>query len=306
MKHISSYIHQQLQTRFPPEEIRCFERLILTAICGMTYERQICCKDTQIPQNKKKRIYTIIERLKKMEPLQYILGETVFYSIPLKVNPSVLIPRPETEELVDTIIKSDFVKSFHPAADNRTFSQLHDTSAPIRILDIGTGSGCIAIALSRHIPNAYVTAIDISLKAIHTAQKNAQLNQTPIKFIQTDILNTQKSAQQLPEYFDLIVSNPPYIKAEEKPSLSANVINYEPHIALFAPADDPLLYYKAIADYAQQKLAPTGMLYLEINPLCDLSITDMLYKKGFTHTTLTRDLSGKNRFIASKTLHLNP
>ena len=285
MKFVTTCIHEQLQALYPPEEIRGFVRLILTSVCGLSYNRQILCKDSEIPDNEKKQIFKIVERLKKMEPLQYILGETEFYSIPLKVNPSVLIPRPETAELVDMIIKSAYVK---PDANRSSF----------RILDVGTGSGCIAIALSKHIPDASVTAIDISDKALATAKKNALLNKSSIRLIKADILNTKKALPLLPEKFDLIVSNPPYVKEDEKASMCPNVLDYEPHAALFVPNETPLIFYEAIADFALQRLNPNGMIYFEINPLCATSITDLLHKKGFTQVEVIRDLSGKKRYIS--------
>ena len=284
MKHLNAYIHDQLQTRYPPEEIRGITRLLLTAICGLSPAQQICCKDKKIPENEKKQLYAIIARLKKMEPLQYILCETQFYSLPMKVNPSVLIPRPETEELVDMIIRSSFVKSY-------------ESRPPLRILDIGTGSGCIAIALAKHIPHSTVTAIDISETALQTAKENAQLNNTPIRFQQADILDTKKTVSLFPEPFDLIVSNPPYVKEEEKETMSANVLNYEPPIALYVPNDTPIRYYTAIADFALQKSVPQGMIFLEINPLCDTLIYNMLQEKKFSPPAIIRDLSGKNRYI---------
>ena len=284
MQYTTTYIHDQLQTRYPPEEIRGFVRLILTSVCRLSYNQQILCKDTKITGNEKKQIHKIVDRLKKMEPVQYILGETEFYSIPLQVNPSVLIPRPETEELVDRIIKSVDVKS-------------NPNRLPFRILDIGTGSGCIAIALFKHIPGVSVTAADISDAAIQIAEKNAQRNKSSIQFVKVDILDTEKAISLFPEKFDLIVSNPPYVKEDEKASMSANVLEYEPHSALFVPNDTPLIFYDAIARFAVQRLNPGGMIYFEINPFCDVAIIDLLQKKGFTQSEILCDLSGKNRFI---------
>ncbi len=282
MKNITTYIQEKLKALYPPEEIRGFIRLILSDVCGLSYNQQILCKDKQIPENEKREIYSIVDKLEKMEPLQYVLGKTEFYSLPLKVNPSVLIPRPETEELVDIIIKS------------------HTKQSPLRILDIGTGSGCIAIALAKHIPNATITAVDISETALQTAKCNARLNNTDISFIQADILNTAESAELIPGNFDIIVSNPPYIREEESASMEANVLDYEPHLALFVPNNTPLLFYNAIADFALQKLTPEGMIYFEINAQCDVIINEMLHKKGYTQTNIIRDLSGKNRFISTK------
>ena len=288
MKPTTTYIHDRLQALYPMDEIRSFVRLILTAVCGLSYHQQILCKNTKIPEDKKKQIYAIVDRLVNMEPLQYVLGETEFYSIPLKVNPSVLIPRPETEELVDLILKSSILN-------------LKDgwNPPPHRVLDIGTGSGCIAIALAKHIPYTTVTAIDISDDALQIASINALLNNVCVRFVQADILDTEKTATLFPEKFDLIASNPPYIMAHEKTSMSVNVLNYEPHLALFVSDEAPLLFYNAIADFAQQKLAPQGMLFFEINPLCATSIKDLLQKKGFAQTEIIRDLSGKNRFICT-------
>jgi release factor glutamine methyltransferase len=242
------------------------------------------CKDKKIPENEKKTIYNIINRLKAMEPLQYILGETEFYSIPLAVNPSVLIPRPETEELADMIINSPTVKS----------------GERLTVLDVGTGSGCIAVALAKHIGNSTVTATDVSVEALLTAQKNASANGVRVGFIHSDILDTERALALIPGKYDIIVSNPPYIKEEEKPAMEANVVDYEPHLALFVPDSRPALFYEKIADFARVKLKPDGMMFFEINPKCDEIIVEMLHGKGFSQTEIIRDLSGKNRFITVK------
>ena len=287
MKDTTSYIHETLESLYSPDEIRSFIRLILSHVCRLSYNQQILCKDKQIPENEKNEIITIVNRLKVSEPLQYILGETEFYSIPLKVNPSVLIPRPETEELVDMIIKSSKVTS----RKNRL---------PLRILDIGTGSGCIAITLAKHIPDADITAIDISDEALQTAIINANNNEVKIRFIHADILNISQATDIIQGKFDIIVSNPPYVMNEEKQFMNDNVLNYEPHNTLFVPDDNPLIFYEAIAEFAIHKLATDGMIYLEINALCDLITNDMLHKKGFTNTEINRDLSGKNRFVSAE------
>ena len=282
MKTTTSYIRETLYTLYPPEEIHSITRLILSHVCGLSYNQQILCKDKQIPEKEKEEIHAITDRLKKMEPLQYIFGETEFYSLPIKVNPSVLIPRPETEELVDMIIKS--------------------STPPHRkqnILDIGTGSGCIPITLAKHIPDAAVTAIDISEAALQTAKENAVLNNVDICFIHADILNTSEAAELIPGNFDIIASNPPYVTDKEKDAMCENVVAYEPHCALFVPDDDPLLFYTAIADFALSKLAPGGLIYFEINANYGSEICKMLQEKGFTQTELIQDLSGKNRFITA-------
>lgn len=316
MNETTAYIREQLTSLYPPEEIRCFIRLIVAHVCGLSYNQQLLCKDKQFSDKQKKRIHLIVKRLKKMEPLQYILGETEFYSLPLQVNPSVLIPRPETEELVDRIVRQLNArqtvakqKSQTTDTEKKTISSLQqpdvasshripntETTPALRLLDIGTGSGCIAIALAKHLPNATVTAIDISDSALQTARQNATLNRVDIDFVQADILNTEEAVKQIDGTFDLIVSNPPYVRKSEKQTMSANVLDYEPHSALFVPNNDPLLFYKAIADFALQKLTPAGRLYFEINPNCDESIKTMLHDKSFKEVTLARDLSGKMRF----------
>lgn len=316
MKNTTLYIQESLKALYPSEEIRWFIRLIYVHVCGWSYNQQLLCKDTQISEKEKEEIIAIVDRLKNREPLQYILGETEFYSLPLKVNPSVLIPRPETEELVDMIIKSPLVRSHaSPTAKSHTpptaqsctspTDQSHAPSPdangePLRILDIGTGSGCIAIALAKHIPNAVVTAIDISEAALQTAKKNAEINQVKIHFIQSDILNMEKAIGCISDRFDIIVSNPPYVKEAEMHDMNANVYDYEPHLALFVPDEDALLFYKVIADFALQKLTPNGVMYFEINPLCDTITADMLQRKGFAQTEIIRDLSGKNRFCTAQ------
>jgi release factor glutamine methyltransferase len=315
MKDTITYIKQTLAGIYPPEEIRGFTRLIFSYICNLSYNQQILCKDKQIPENEKKRIYAILTRLKKQEPIQYITGETEFYSFPVKVNPSVLIPRPETEELVDLIIKSPQVKQYSENAllqfpqskgfpspspfESPPVNRLSDVSR-IKILDIGTGSGCIAIALAGHIPSAEVTATDNSAPALQTARTNARLNKTDIRFLQSDILDIGQATSIISGAFDIIVSNPPYVKNSEQYAMNPNVLDYEPHAALFVPDEDPLLFYRAIIVFAQKKLTPGGMLYFEINPECDALISEMLYNNRFTNTEIIRDLSGKNRFVVAK------
>jgi release factor glutamine methyltransferase len=283
MKDMTTYIKQTLADIYPPEEIRGIIRLIFSYICNLSRNQQILCKDRQMPENEKRQILAVLERLKKHEPIQYVIGETEFYSLPMQVNPSVLIPRPETGELVDLIIKS------HAAKDS-----------PIRILDIGAGSGCIAIALSRHLPHAEVTAVDISEAALQTARANARRNHAAVRFLQSDILDTDRSVALISGHFDIIVSNPPYVRESERQAMCANVLDYEPRLALFVPDDDPLLFYRAIAVFAQKKLAPGGMVCFEINPACDAMISEMLNRYGFADTEILPDLSGKNRFTVAK------
>jgi len=284
MKETTAYIQKTLSALYPTGEINSLIRLILTDVCKLSPYQQIQCKDKQLSIKAKAQINAIVERLKNHEPIQYILGETQFYSLPIKVNPTVLIPRPETEELVDSILKSPQAK----------------TIKAMQIVDIGTGSGCIAIALAKHLPTAHVVATDISEPALLTAKSNAYLNHTDIPFIQSDILDTLSAITDIPGTFHIIVSNPPYVTNQEKAGMDPNVLDYEPLHALFVPDHDPLLFYQAIARFAQHKLAADGLIYLEINPKFDLQICRILQEHGFGQTEIIRDLSGKNRIITAQ------
>jgi release factor glutamine methyltransferase len=219
---------------------------------------------------------SILMELKTGKPLQYILGYTEFYGLKFVVNPAVLIPRPETEELVEWILNSV------------------DTKKQFSILDIGTGSGCIPISLKKNLPNTSISAIDISLEALQTAKINAQLNEVDIDFIEADILN---DLQPITHKLQLIVSNPPYVTPADKTQMHLNVVDFEPHNALFVPQEDPLLFYKAIADFALVNLTPGGLLFLEINESYWQETKYLLSSKGFKNIELRKDMSGKDRMI---------
>jgi len=217
---------------------------------------------------------TLID-LKKQIPIQYIISETEFYGITFKVNKHVLIPRPETEELVDWIIKD------------------YQNTSTIKILDIGTGSGCIAISLAKNISNAEVFALDVSSEAIKIAKSNAISNNISIHFIETDILNLNK----LPHKFDIIVSNPPYVRELEKEQMQENVLENEPHIALFVKNENPLLFYTKISDFAKSHLTSNGHLYFEINQYLGLETVELLKVKGFKNIELKNDVYEVHRMI---------
>lgn len=223
------------------------------------------------------RVDEILDRLRRHEPIQYILGQGRFYGMDLRVTPATLIPRQETEELVDLIVKR--------------FSRTSD----LRVLDVGTGSGAIAIALSRNLPFASVTAIDISEPALDVARDNAARLHAKIDFIRQDIFHWEPA----PQSFDIIVSNPPYVLESEKKEMEANVLDYEPASALFVPDSDPLRFYRRIALIALRALAPGGSLYFEINPLCAEAIRKMLQDMGFEDVSLFQDISHRNRFISA-------
>jgi release factor glutamine methyltransferase len=215
-----------------------------------------------------------IHRINTHEPIQYILGEADFYGRPFFVNPSVLIPRPETELLVQEII--NHTKSY---------------KAPLTILDIGTGSGCIAISLALEL-NCNATAMDVSLNALTVARENAARLKATVNFSKTDILK-----EQLPERYDIIVSNPPYISLAEKQSMKRNVLDYEPHTALFPVGDDTLIFYKTITTKAQKALNTGGSLWFEINEHYAKEICEIMKASGFESVTVLKDWSGKNRVV---------
>lgn len=268
-------IKSELEGLYPETEIHSFSQLIIEKLTGFSRAEIIVNKNTQFSEKQYHEIETFIEKLKKFIPVQYILGETEFYGLTFSVNDSVLIPRPETEELVDWI---------------RTEN---DRSATLNILDIGTGSGCIAISLKHEFPNSTIDAFDISEAALETARSNAKCNQLDVNFSIVDILN----ASELPEKWDIIVSNPPYVLENEKAEIQPNVLENEPHLALFVPDNDPLLFYRSIAKFAIKQLMPNGKLYFEINRQYGKTTTELLSELGFIDIKLRKDISGNDRMV---------
>lgn len=220
---------------------------------------------------------SVLAELKKYKPIQYILGETEFCGLPFLVNENVLIPRPETEELVELILKNN------------------QGNNSIKILDIGTGSGCIPIALKNNLPNAEVYAIDVSDKALATAKKNAELNKVEIHFMLKNILETD----DLEQSFDIIVSNPPYVRNLEKAEINPNVLEFEPHLALFVEDNDALLFYRKITELATRNLNPNGQLYFEINQYLGKETVELVESFGFKNVRLIKDIYGNDRMISA-------
>lgn len=220
---------------------------------------------------------SVVSELKKEKPIQYILGVTEFYGLSFLVNENTLIPRPETEELVDLILNDVKIESFKD----------------LRVLDIGTGSGCIAVSLAKNLPDAEVSAIDVSEKALATARKNAEINEVNVRFILKNILETD----DLEEQFDVIVSNPPYVRMLEKAEIKPNVLEYEPHLALFVDDNDALLFYRKIAQLAQKNLTENGKLYFEINQYLGSETVGLLESLDFKEVKLLKDIYGNDRMI---------
>jgi release factor glutamine methyltransferase len=221
---------------------------------------------------------SLLAQLKKEVPIQYLLGKTSFYGLDFEVNENVLIPRPETEELVDWIIN-----------ENKGI----DKSKEIKILDIGTGSGCIAISLAKNLPNAKVYAIDVSKKALETAKLNAINNKVEVTFMLKDVLQLEV----LKSDYDIIVSNPPYVRNLEKVEIKKNVLDYEPHLALFVEDNNALIFYKKIAELAQKNLLENGQLYFEINQYLGQETKNMLEEMNFKNTELRKDIYDNDRMI---------
>lgn len=269
-------LRNALSPLYDPREVESMTRVIMEDVLKWRPVDIVMRDSDQLPDFFPSRLDDIIARLQRHEPLQYILGKARFHGHNFTVTPAVLIPRPETEQLVDMIIDQN-------------------TGSDLDVLDIGTGSGCIAISLARALKFAQVTATDVSTSALAVAQHNAQAMGTRVRFVEHDILTSRAPI----EAWDIIVSNPPYITMSEKNSMDRNVLDYEPAGALFVPDADPMLYYRAIAAYASQALKNGGRLYLEINRAMASLTTSTLHQAGLSNIQLYNDFNGNNRFVTA-------
>ncbi len=274
------FIKSQLQDIYPLTEISAFSRIIFTDIFNISVVSQISDKDKKLNSEEINKIKIVVERLKKFEPLQYIVGKTEFYGLIFWVDKNVLIPRQETEELVDLIIK-----------ENKINKELN-------ILDIGTGSGCIAITLAKTFSKSKIFAIDISNEALKIAKRNAEFNNVNIDFINTDIFNDDIFNDDI--LFDIIVSNPPYVTEKEKQLMNKNVLDFEPSTALFVSDSEPLRFYKRIAEFSKQKLNKTGKLYFEINENYGNEMSQLLNSMNFKNIRIIKDLNEKDRISVAE------
>ena len=279
LKEFKTFFFNILVDSYPKTEIDTFFFLLIENKLNLQRIDSVLQPNFKIEAEKVSELKTITKQLLKEKPIQYILGETEFFGFPFLVNKHTLIPRPETEELVEWIILE--------------INAMRNHNQKISILDIGTGTGCIPIALAKKIKNVEITAIDVSKDALTIAAKNAVLNNVEIKFIEMDILNTNT----LPQQFDIIVSNPPYVRALEKVEIKNNVLQNEPHLALFVDDKNPLIFYKKIADLAKNHLTKNGLLFFEINQYLGKETIATLFKKGFKNTILKKDLFGNDRMI---------
>jgi release factor glutamine methyltransferase len=271
---------EALSEIFPKTEIDSFFFILMEEKLNLQRIDTVLKPDFLIPEEQLADLKNILQRLQKEEPIQYILGNTEFYGLPFFVDENTLIPRSETEELVAWVIEE-------------VAKLQSNTVTKLSILDIGTGTGCIPISLAKNLPNAKITAVDISSKALEVAKKNAQLNKVTIDFIELDILTTKS----LPQEFDVIVSNPPYVRALEKAEIKNNVLENEPHLALFVADENPLIFYSQIADLAKQQLSKNGLLFFEINQYLGKETIALLEEKGFKNIELRKDIFGNNRMV---------
>ena len=282
MQQFLKDLQTSLKGEYSESEIHVLGMLILEKLTGFSRIWLLIHKELKLNDEQNIIASQYLERLKNHEPIQYILGDTEFYGLKFKVNPSVLIPRPETEELVE------WVKPPHPPKGGFL-------SGTPTLLDVGTGSGCIAVALKKKFPSANVSAMDISPEALALAKENAALNEVNIEFIQDDILHPAATDRK----WDVIVSNPPYIPASEQRYLHKNVTDFEPHLALFVQDNDPLIFYRKIAEFALSHLTAGGRLYVEIHQSLGRQCCQLLESMGFQSVELRKDLSGNDRMISS-------
>jgi len=278
VRDIERYYLTELRTLYPQEELHTFVYMLFEAFLGWDKTQFLLHRDDTINQSDLLRFHWAAEDLKRHRPIQHIIGYTHFCGLRIDVSPDALVPRPETEEIVQRIICSG-------------------SPAPAAVLDLCTGSGCIAIALKHHFPAARVTALDLSPAALGLARRNAQQNHANINFVLADLLQPRQ-LDRLPSPFDLIVSNPPYVMERERAAMQPNVLDYDPPQALFVPDSDPLLFYRAIGHYAARSLAHGGRLVVEINQALAPETAQLLQAMGFD-TSLTDDFRGHPRCLAA-------
>jgi len=264
----------ELSEFYPEQEIRQFSKLMLEHLLQVSTTHLLMMNSERLSEQHVQDLERMSNQLKKHIPIQYILGETEFYGLKFEVNPNVLIPRPETEELVNWIIK-DYGVQFN------------------NLLDIGTGSGCIALSLKANMPETHITAWDISAKAIQTARQNATHLDLNVNFEEVDVLSHQGDHR----CFDCIVSNPPYVRELEKKMMETNVLDHEPHTALFVSDTDPLIFYRTIAKLGLQMLHEKGVLFFEINEYLEKEMIEMLSQLGYTQIESRQDINGRPRMM---------
>ena len=277
MNRITAYIRQSLQDIYPPEEVKALSMLICCDMLGVDALDIYMGKDIILSVKEEQELESILARLHNFEPIQYILGEARFLERTFRVAPGVLIPRPETEELVEMMLK--------------------ELSPVSRVLDVGTGSGCIAISLAKELPESQVTAWDVSGEALSIAAANSKALQASVRFEQRDVLTYEPCVA---DCYDVIVSNPPYVTEAEKQEMEHNVLDWEPSLALFVPDTDPLRFYRRIAVLGLEMLTSGGKLYFEINRAFGKDTVAMLCETGYRAVRLQKDISHNDRFVIAE------
>ena len=290
LKKYKTHFFDSLKNSQDEQEIESFFFILTEYLHNLKRVDVALNPNFEISEEEVEKWNAILSQLQQEKPIQYITGEAWFYGLQFEVNENTLIPRPETEELVEWIIESQKSKV---------------KSQKFEILDIGTGTGCIPISLKANLPHVNVSAIDVSEKALEVARRNAVSNKVEINFIQTNILEVEDLSQlqtpnfQLPTSFDIIVSNPPYVRNLEKQEIKKNVLDYEPHLALFVEDTDALLFYRKIAQLALKNLAPNGLLFFEINQYLGKETVELLKNLGLKNIELKKDIYGNDRMVKS-------
>ncbi|MDR1859562.1 MAG: peptide chain release factor N(5)-glutamine methyltransferase [Bacteroidales bacterium] len=273
MQLATEYIRGELRPFYPAAEIEPLMRLIFAHLRGYGWHELLINMDKSLSADERLQVAAIVSRLQQYEPVQYVLGATEFYGLPFRITPDVLIPRPETEELVDWLLHS-------PLPEN------------VSVLDACTGSGCIAVAIAKQRPAFTVAGCDISDAALAIARENATKNATNVTFFNMDILKPA-----ITPHYDVIISNPPYLTTDDKALMPENVLNFEPHQALFTPSNEPLQFYRALADMGMTTLSAGGCMFLEINELYGAECVALLRTAGYASVELRPDINGKPRMI---------
>jgi release factor glutamine methyltransferase len=278
IRDIRFYLFDELNEIYDEPEVKAITNIIIKTVLNLTKLHQLYFEEKEVSNSEEVRIIEICKELKRGKPLQYIFGETEFFGCKIGVTPATLIPRPETEELVQLVLN-----------ENKDFSG--------HIIDFGTGSGCIAIALASNLPRSKITGIDISAEALLVAGENAKLNNVSVNFLIGDILNFDPHTILKA---GIIISNPPYVRNSEMILMNKNVTEFEPHLALFVPDSDPLLYYRGILTIAGKVLEPSGRIYFEINEAFGNEMVELMISFGYSEVKTVSDINGKVRMIKGK------
>ena len=289
LKEIKNIFHKELDAIYSKEEVDSFFYLLIEHYLALQRFVLAVQPDLIVSKEEEQPLFEALSQLRLERPIQYIIGKTHFMDMDFTVAENVLIPRPETEELVQWVIDE-----YHTIGNQG--DAIKKQNKDLRILDIGTGSGCIAIALAKNLPDAKVTALDVSSEALDVAKQNAVDNAVRIKFVHADVLQLE----ELDGKFDSIVSNPPYVRMLEKKEMRRNVTEYEPDLALFVSDDDPLVFYRAICRFAEKNLKISGTLYLEINQYLAKETEQLLKDHNFSEIELRKDIFGNNRMLKGK------